>query len=1214
MKKTIFLLFLILFQLKLFAEPVYLNDATTVAEFFLEVNYKDSLYIEQMIELENEEQTIVAYIATLHPKGFIAVSTDTDIRPIVAYSFLNNFIFDNDENNTLYHFLIDDMVNRLELKLLGLLENSQENNELWENYLTLNWAYFLARDFQQWPPEETSTGGWLETVWDQNSPYNDFCPLDPETLPPNPPPELRCIVGCTATALSQVLNYHKYIGNRVWSDVDDYESDYTTPHIFIDDDFETYDFPSFSQLNDYLNTLRTHYESQLPLTDEDMAALCFISGIACEMNYSSSASGAWVHDFTLVEKFEYDYAEDICSYPPFSFYLNLIIDMKNAQPALLTIQSPDRPLHEVVCDGYRFNDDLEDYYHINFGWGFSNPGGGFHPTEAWYDLPYISFIGWGGPVTYNSIVSSVMHICPPGYNGTITGRIHLNGGSGDVTDVVVTAGYKTTNPDAYGNYEIEIYNGNYEVSAYLWGYEEAFYEEVEVISGQICDNIDFVLEENPPAYIYIPTQFLTINEGIAEADDGDIVVVLPGTYDENISFDGKRIKVVSWYYFSNDENFIDSTIINGNLMAQGCYLVTFYHGEDFNSSLEGFTINGTSTSSTYKGIRCFYSSPTLKNLNINNTTCGNNHGAAIYLDHSDPVIENVRIHQNYDSYSSVYLYFSNPILNNILIYDNEGIAIYSYKSNSALNNVTICDNVQFGIHSIRGTLDLNNCLIWGNDFLSTPSVQINNHNSLTDITVNYSDIQGGGWQGNGNINTLPLVDPLNNYQPIWNATRYSPLIDTGDPSIFDPDGTRSDIGAVQAIDHKNETIELIDTTEGINWLCFPAINTLTQDADLAENWLSDIWDNTILYHVDWIDQSGELQTIDYISGAWTNPLHEFISVQGYKIYMHQPFNLDVTGFLEPPLTTIELFAGSNPLGQINWVGYYPEVSMKPLDAFEAVLDYIDMIQTKEFTLTKTALGWLGASNWTFNYGDLVVVNCTNDCSFYWGEQGGGSVPKNTRSSSEGFIYTEEADYLPVYVELDPEALGNPTEIGIFVENECKGAEVIEDSLVQICAYVLNDSMVFDPGMVEFQLYYGLRSENILIDSYYIKENLDDAGNIKKLDFSQNPKRYYIISLTDSGNYIPEIIKTTLKQNYPNPFNPITIINYSIANEGNVELDVYNIKGQKVKTLINEMKEPGHYQAIWDGTDNNKKQIASGVYLYRLSTCKKTLNKKMLLLK
>lgn len=368
--------------------------------------------------------------------------------------------------------------------------------------------------------------------------------------------------------------------------------------------------------------------------------------------------------------------------------------------------------------------------------------------------------------------------------------------------------------------------------------------------------------------------------------------------------------------------------------------------------------------------------------------------------------------------------------------------------------------------------------------------------------------------------------------------------------------------------------------------------------------------------VEWVDNNGEYQYIQWYEPLhnFTNPLHEFTSVQGYKMYMHEPFNLDATGFLESLLTTIDLFAGTLPEGQINWIGYFPEVNMEPLDAFEAVLDNIDMIQTREFTLVKIQGEWVGTSEWTINYGDLVVVNCTEDCSFYWGEQGGGSVPKNTRSSSEGFSYDEEADYIPVFVELDPEALGNPTEIGIFVENECKGAEVIEDSLVQICAYVLNDSIIFDPGTVEFQLYYGLRSENVLIESYSIKENLNDIGNIEKLDFSKIQNRFYLISLNEPGNNVPGIIKTTLKQNYPNPFNPFTIINYSIANEGNVELEVYNIRGQKVKILINEMKEPGHYQAIWDGTDNNKKQIASGVYLYRLSTGKKTLNKKMLLLK
>jgi hypothetical protein len=157
-------------------------------------------------------------------------------------------------------------------------------------------------------------------------------------------------------------------------------------------------------------------------------------------------------------------------------------------------------------------------------------------------------------------------------------------------------------------------------------------------------------------------------------------------------------------------------------------------------------------------------------------------------------------------------------------------------------------------------------------------------------------------------------------------------------------------------------------------------------------------------------------------------------------------------------------------------------------------------------------------------------------------------------------------------------------------------------------------MAFDPGSVEFQLYYGSRSENMHIETYSIKESINEAGNIGKIDFSKTQNSYYLISLTESDNNVPGVIKTSLAQNYPNPFNPITTISYSLADEGDVELIVYNIKGQKVKTLVNEKKDLGHYQAIWDGTDNNKKQVSSGVYFYRLSTGEKTMNKKMLLLK
>lgn len=70
-------------------------------------------------------------------------------------------------------------------------------------------------------------------------------------------------------------------------------------------------------------------------------------------------------------------------------------------------------------------------------------------------------------------------------------------------------------------------------------------------------------------------------------------------------------------------------------------------------------------------------------------------------------------------------------------------------------------------------------------------------------------------------------------------------------------------------------------------------------------------------------------------------------------------------------------------------------------------------------------------------------------------------------------------------------------------------------------------------------------------------------------------------------------------NYPNPFNPTTTIDFSIQLDCIVELSVYNIKGQKIKTLLNEPSLNGNHQVIWNGTDENQKAVGSGVYFYKL---------------
>ncbi len=87
-------------------------------------------------------------------------------------------------------------------------------------------------------------------------------------------------------------------------------------------------------------------------------------------------------------------------------------------------------------------------------------------------------------------------------------------------------------------------------------------------------------------------------------------------------------------------------------------------------------------------------------------------------------------------------------------------------------------------------------------------------------------------------------------------------------------------------------------------------------------------------------------------------------------------------------------------------------------------------------------------------------------------------------------------------------------------------------------------------------------------------------------------------------------------NYPNPFKLKTTIDFNLSKPGMVNLSIYNIKGELIKTLINnQTQQGGYYEMIWDGKDNCNHVVASGVYLYQLTAGnRKTSIKKMLLIK
>jgi len=91
-------------------------------------------------------------------------------------------------------------------------------------------------------------------------------------------------------------------------------------------------------------------------------------------------------------------------------------------------------------------------------------------------------------------------------------------------------------------------------------------------------------------------------------------------------------------------------------------------------------------------------------------------------------------------------------------------------------------------------------------------------------------------------------------------------------------------------------------------------------------------------------------------------------------------------------------------------------------------------------------------------------------------------------------------------------------------------------------------------------------------------------------------------------------KYLLEQNYPNPFNPVTKIKFHLPKEGNVELSIYNLMGQKIKDLVNEKIQPGIYEKIWNGTNWSGEKAASGIYVYTLKTNSYSCSKKLIMVK
>jgi len=112
-----------------------------------------------------------------------------------------------------------------------------------------------------------------------------------------------------------------------------------------------------------------------------------------------------------------------------------------------------------------------------------------------------------------------------------------------------------------------------------------------------------------------------------------------------------------------------------------------------------------------------------------------------------------------------------------------------------------------------------------------------------------------------------------------------------------------------------------------------------------------------------------------------------------------------------------------------------------------------------------------------------------------------------------------------------------------------------------------------------------------------------------------PFLQWLLSSTSNSEVDTNLIPITLSvTNYPNPFNPETTIEFNNPVQGQVSVNIYNLKGQLVKSLLQDNLSQGVHKVIWQGKDSNDQQVASGVYFYRMTANGYNMTKKMLLMK
>lgn len=240
-------------------------------------------------------------------------------------------------------------------------------------------------------------GPLLKTQWTQEEPYNQLCPRDPMYG------NAYSYAGCPAIAMGQIINYLQTTQDTRFTDEDDYAHHYSGRNYNIDDDWDLLMFPSFPQLNVYLDSVDAFFQRGEELTDTLKAAVVFACGTALKQVYTAEGSGTFTVDqaFEAYQRFGFTECQ-LFREPDSLMFATLISNIKDGYPAHIAVENPAGTVgHNLVVDGYRESDGK---FHMNFGYG--------GPMDNWYDIPDPNFY-YGMTKLEGIIVNIIPTSTPP---------------------------------------------------------------------------------------------------------------------------------------------------------------------------------------------------------------------------------------------------------------------------------------------------------------------------------------------------------------------------------------------------------------------------------------------------------------------------------------------------------------------------------------------------------------------------------------------------------------------------------------------------------------------------------------------------------------------------------------------------------------------------------------------------------------------------------